>query len=60
MQEARDRVLGACRARGIAFLEIATPENIARKIDEGVRVVAGHRHETAKVGRAYQRREMPV
>ena len=30
------------------------------KIDEGVRVIAGHREDTAKVGRAHQKRTMPV
>jgi 4-hydroxy-2-oxoheptanedioate aldolase len=53
MLEARARVFGACRARGIAFLEGATPETVARKIDEGVRVIAGGREETARVGRAH-------
>lgn len=60
MRTARDRVLAACRARGIAFLEGATPTTIAARIDEGVRVVAGHDPETAKAGRAHQRRAMPV
>jgi 4-hydroxy-2-oxoheptanedioate aldolase len=60
MQAVRERVLAACRANGIAFLETATPENIHEKIDVGVRVVAGHREETARVGRAYSRRAMPV
>jgi 4-hydroxy-2-oxoheptanedioate aldolase len=60
MIEARERVFAACRARGIPFLEGATPENIAAKLDEGIRVVAGHREDTAKVGRAHSKREMPV
>jgi 4-hydroxy-2-oxoheptanedioate aldolase len=54
MAEARERVFRACRARGIPFLEGATPETIAAKIDEGVRVIAGGREETARVGRAHQ------
>lgn len=60
MQEARQRVFRACQARGIAFLETCTPENVTRKIDEGVRVVAGHREDTATVGRAHTKRTMPV
>jgi hypothetical protein len=60
MQEARQRVFQACRARGIAFLETCTPESVVKKIDEGVRVIAGHREETARVGRAHTRRTMPV
>ena len=46
MQEAREQVFGACRKHGIAFLETGAPENIAKKLDEGVRVIAGHREET--------------
>ena len=60
MQEARDKVFRACRNNGVAFLEIGTPETIAQKLDEGVRVIAGHREETAHIGRAHQRRTMPV
>lgn len=60
MQEARERVFQACQAHGIAFLETCTPENVTRKIDEGVRVIAGHREDTAKIGRAHTKRTMPV
>ncbi len=60
MQAARDRVFAACRARGIAFLELAAPENVVAKLDEGVRVIAGHREVTARIGRAHQRRTLPV
>ena len=60
MQEARERVLAACKKNGLAFLEIGTPDNITAKIDQGVRVIAGHHEEAARIGRAYQRRTMPV
>lgn len=60
MQAARDKVFAACRRNGIAFLEGCTPGNIAARLDEGVRVIAGHSEETARVGRAHQRRSMPV
>jgi 4-hydroxy-2-oxoheptanedioate aldolase len=60
MQKARDRVFAACRKNGIAFLETATPETIVAKLDEGVRVIAGHRKETAIIGRAHQKRAMSV
>jgi 4-hydroxy-2-oxoheptanedioate aldolase len=60
MREARERVFAACRDNRIAFLETGSPENIAEKLDEGVRVIAGHREETAKIGRAHQRRTMSV
>ena len=60
MREARDRVFQACRSNGIAFLEIGTPRNIVGKLDEGVRVIAGHSEEAARIGRVHQRRTMPV
>lgn len=60
MKQARERVFAACRINSVPFLESCSPENIVAKLDEGVRVIAGHREETAKIGRAYQRRVMPV
>jgi 4-hydroxy-2-oxoheptanedioate aldolase len=60
MRQARERVFRACRANGVAFLETATPDNIARKLDEGVRVIAGHSEEAARLGRAHQKRRMPM
>lgn len=60
MQAARDRVLAACLRNGIAFLEGCNPGNIAERLDQGVRVIAGHDPETARVGRAHQARSMPV
>src|SRR5216684_3723570 len=47
MREARERVFAACRKHRVAFLETAAPENIVGKLNEGVRVIAGHREETA-------------
>jgi 4-hydroxy-2-oxoheptanedioate aldolase len=60
MQAARDKVLAACRRSHIAFLEGCTPANIAARLDEGVRVIAGHDPETARVGRTHQKRTMPA
>lgn len=60
MQRARDRVFRACRANGVAFLESCTPETVVEKINSGVRVIAGDREETAKEGRTFTRRAMPV
>lgn len=59
MQEAHDRIFAACRKYGVPFLTGATAENVAAKIDEGVRVIAGGREETAKIGRAHSKRTMP-
>jgi len=60
MQAARTRVFGACRARSIPFLEGCTPDNIVARLDEGVRVIAGHREDVARLGRAHQKRTMAV
>jgi 4-hydroxy-2-oxoheptanedioate aldolase len=59
MQAVRLRVRDACLANGVAFLEGATPEDIAEKIDAGARVIAGHRQDTAVAGRKYTQRTMP-
>ncbi|RIK40105.1 MAG: hypothetical protein DCC55_16010 [Chloroflexi bacterium] len=60
MEEVRQRVRAACMKNGIAFLETATPEDVAAKIDAGARVIAGHREDTAQDGRAHTRRTLPV
>jgi hypothetical protein len=60
MREARERVLAACRSHGVAFLQGCTPDNIVARIDEGVRVVAGHSEAAAVKGRAHQKRTLPV
>ncbi|HLG49981.1 MAG TPA: aldolase/citrate lyase family protein [Reyranella sp.] len=60
MEAARAKVFGACKRNKLAFLEGATPDKIAASLDEGVRVISGHNPETAKVGRAHQKRTMPV
>ena len=59
MLEAHDRVRDACAANGVAFLSSATPENVVEKIDDGARVIAGGRQETAQAGRAHTQRDMP-
>ena len=60
MQKARDRILVACRRNGAAFLQSCTPDNVIIRIEEGVRVFAGHSAEAAARGRAHQKRNMPV
>ena len=60
MQKARDRILEACRGNGVAFLQLCTTDNVIERIDEGVRVIAGHSEATANKGRAHQKRMLPV
>ena len=60
MQAARDRVLLACRNNGVAFLQGCTADNVIARIEEGVRVIAGHSEAAAIKGRAHQQRTLPV
>jgi 4-hydroxy-2-oxoheptanedioate aldolase len=60
MEKARAKVFAACARNKLAFLEGATSENIAQRLDEGVRVISGHNPEVARIGRAHQKRTMPV
>ncbi len=60
MEAIRQRVRAACLANKVAFLESASPEDINAKIDAGARVIAGHREETARIGRTHSGRTMPV
>ncbi len=60
MLAARAKVLNACKRNGIAFLEGCNQANIVARLDEGVRVIAGHDPEVARIGRAHQIRRMPA
>jgi 4-hydroxy-2-oxoheptanedioate aldolase len=60
MKQARNRVFAACRKNRIAFLENCSPANIVTRLDEGVRVISGQSRDTATIGRAHQKRTMPV
>ena len=60
MAEVRQRVRTACLERGIAFLESAGLDDVLGKIDEGARIIAGHREDIAQLGRAHTKRTMPV
>jgi 4-hydroxy-2-oxoheptanedioate aldolase len=60
MVEARGKVLAACLAHNVAFLEQVTPENVTAQIDAGVKVGAGRDAQAAaKIGRAYTKRPTP-
>ncbi len=60
MIEARNRVFAACKANRLAFLEQVTPENVAERYDEGIRIGAGRDNQAAaEIGRKYSKRTMP-
>lgn len=60
MRAAREKVLAACKRNGIAFLEGCSRDNIISRLDEGVRVIAGHDPEVARIGRVHQKRLLPA
>ncbi len=60
MQAARDRVLKACKANKLAFLEMVTPENVIEQLAAGVMVGAGKgAQQAAEIGRKHTNRTMP-
>jgi 4-hydroxy-2-oxoheptanedioate aldolase len=60
MQAARNRVLAACRANKIAFLEMVTPDNVVEQIGAGVMVCAGRQGAaSAEIGRRHTNRPEP-
>ncbi len=59
VQAAGRIVLNLCKKHGIAYLDNVLPENVRQRIDEGVRIGAGRRRDSAEEGRRYTRREMP-
>jgi 4-hydroxy-2-oxoheptanedioate aldolase len=60
MQDARNRVLAACKANRVAFLEMVTPENVVEQIGAGVMVGAGRNAAAAaEIGRRHTRRPEP-
>ncbi len=60
MVAARARVLAACQANGLAFLNTVRPDDVVARINEGVRIGAGPQGEqAAEIGRKYTGRTMP-
>ena len=57
-ENARMRVKAACDAENIAFLDGATQDNIAERIDSGVRIPSCG-EEVANIGRKHTNRTMP-
>jgi len=59
MQKARDRILQACKANKLAFLEMVTPENVVEQLAAGVMVGAGRgAQQAAEIGRKHTKRTM--
>ena len=60
MQAARDRILAACRSTASLSCKAARLTTSIARIDEGVRVIAGHSEASAIKGRTHQKRKLPV
>jgi 4-hydroxy-2-oxoheptanedioate aldolase len=58
MREARGKVLAACKANHIAFLNTMTPANVVEMIKEGV-MVGPASQQAAEIGRKFTKRQMP-
>lgn len=60
MQAARTRIIAACKAAGLAFLEQVTPENVTSRLAEGIQIGCGPQgREAAEVGRRHTGRTLP-
>ena len=58
MQQARARVLAACKANKIFFLNTTRPNDVIEMIREGVMIGSGSA-DAAEIGRQYTKRTMP-
>jgi len=60
MQEARARVLAACKAARVAFLEMVNADNVVDQIANGVMIGAGRdADKAAEIGRKHTGRTLP-
>jgi 4-hydroxy-2-oxoheptanedioate aldolase len=60
MRAARTRVMGACKAAGLAFQDLVAPENVISRLGEGVMIGSGPRaQEAAAIGRGHTKRTLP-
>ncbi len=59
MREARARIMGACKAAGLAFQDLVAPENVISRLDEGVMIGCGpYARDAADIGRKHTRRAL--
>jgi 4-hydroxy-2-oxoheptanedioate aldolase len=59
VDEAGRKVLALCKKNKLAFLDNVLPENVEKRLDEGVMIGAGRRQDSAEKGRRYTKRTMP-
>ena len=59
VQAAGDSVLALCKKNGLFFLDNVLPDNVIKRIKEGVMIGAGRREDAAEIGREFTKRKMP-
>jgi 4-hydroxy-2-oxoheptanedioate aldolase len=59
VQAAGDRVLAATKAAHIFFLDNVLPDNVCKRLKEGIMIGAGRVQQSAEVGRRCTERRMP-
>jgi 4-hydroxy-2-oxoheptanedioate aldolase len=60
MRAARTRIMDACKAAGLVFLEVVTPENVVTRLAEGVMIGCGPLgKDAAEIGRRHTGRTLP-
>jgi 4-hydroxy-2-oxoheptanedioate aldolase len=59
VDEAGRKVLALCKKNKLAFLDNVLPENVEKRLDDGVMIGAGRRQDSAEKGRRYTKRTMP-
>jgi 4-hydroxy-2-oxoheptanedioate aldolase len=60
MMAARGKVLAACKANRLAFLEMVAPDNVIEQLGAGVMIGAGkHAQQAAEIGRRHSGRTAP-
>lgn len=59
VEQARQRVLKATQAAGIAFLDVVTVENVEERLREGTKIGATRSREAAEKGRRFTKRPQP-
>jgi 4-hydroxy-2-oxoheptanedioate aldolase len=59
VEAAGERVLAACKANGVFFLDNVLPDNVVKRLEKGVMIGAGSNQQASEVGREYSGRKMP-
>lgn len=59
LRAAAERVIKASKAANVFILDNVRPEDVTRRLDEGIRIGAGGIEEAAEIGRRHTKRTLP-